>query len=506
MDYVTGLNRNDPDLASRVVHAAIYVRISSDKIGEGKGVKRQEAECRALCERLGWIVVEVFVDNDISASSGQARPRYESMLAGIRQGRFNAVAAQHPDRLYRRLRELADFLEIVTAHKLQVQAVNAGEVDLSTAAGKLQATLLGAIATHESEHRSERVKSKHLELAAAGKASGGGYRSFGYRQIFDRDERPHRLLREELEPAEAGHIRDWARRVLAGHALSAVRRDINAAGILTTAGNPWTNATLARLLMSARISGRREHRPVVKGQPRPLIGEITGKAEWPAIISETDSDLLRKLLTNPDRKMTTGPNGKYLLAGGVLVCGACGKNMVGRSRGAGRPRGYICNGQADRGCGKVRVVAEPAEVEVVAMVVRVLASPQLRMALQRGGDSPDESDLLAEIAAAGRRLEELAADHGQGLIERAEWLAARKPVVERRDTAKAQLSSADTMRVLEGVPVGETELAAFLLNETIEVTRRRAVIFKAINRVVVARAEPGANSFDPDRLTPDWRI
>jgi hypothetical protein len=55
----------------RPVRAAIYVRISSDRTGAGLGVARQEEDCRALCERLGWQVVRVYPDNDVSAYSGK---------------------------------------------------------------------------------------------------------------------------------------------------------------------------------------------------------------------------------------------------------------------------------------------------------------------------------------------------------------------------------------------------------------------------------------------------
>ena len=54
--------------------AAIYVRISQDRGGAGLGVERQEHECRALAQRLGWTVVDVYCDNDLSAFSGRRRP------------------------------------------------------------------------------------------------------------------------------------------------------------------------------------------------------------------------------------------------------------------------------------------------------------------------------------------------------------------------------------------------------------------------------------------------
>jgi site-specific DNA recombinase len=44
--------------------AGIYTRISDDTEGEGLGVARQEQDCRALCERKGWTVADVYPDND----------------------------------------------------------------------------------------------------------------------------------------------------------------------------------------------------------------------------------------------------------------------------------------------------------------------------------------------------------------------------------------------------------------------------------------------------------
>ena len=54
--------------------AAVYVRITQDRGGAGLGVERQEQECRALAQRLGWKVTEVYCDNDLSAFSGRRRP------------------------------------------------------------------------------------------------------------------------------------------------------------------------------------------------------------------------------------------------------------------------------------------------------------------------------------------------------------------------------------------------------------------------------------------------
>jgi len=84
-----------------VIRAAVYARISSDPLDTGLGVQRQLKDCAELASRLGWTVVEEFIDNDTSATSGEPRPRYEAMMAALRQGRLAALVVWDVDRLTR---------------------------------------------------------------------------------------------------------------------------------------------------------------------------------------------------------------------------------------------------------------------------------------------------------------------------------------------------------------------------------------------------------------------
>lgn len=93
------------------MHAAIYLRISSDPTGEQLGVTRQREDCERLCAEKGWTPVE-YVDNDISASSGKRRPSYERMLADIRDSKLGAVVCWDLDRLHRRPIELEAFMAL----------------------------------------------------------------------------------------------------------------------------------------------------------------------------------------------------------------------------------------------------------------------------------------------------------------------------------------------------------------------------------------------------------
>ena len=110
------------------VTAAIYTRISFDRTGEGLGVERQQTDCQALADRLGWTVVGRFDDNDLSAMSAATRPGFEALLDAIKRGEVNAVLCWQPDRLYRRVADLARLLDLPG---VQIRTVNGGDLDLS---------------------------------------------------------------------------------------------------------------------------------------------------------------------------------------------------------------------------------------------------------------------------------------------------------------------------------------------------------------------------------------
>src|SRR5262245_36423336 len=123
-------------MSGKSLRAAVYVRISDDREGQGLGVKRQADDCRKLAERLGWTVVKTYQDNDISAFSGKRRPEYRRLLDDIAAGAIDAVLAWHTDRLHRSPLELEEYIRVCEPRGVPTQTVTAGPVDLSTASGR----------------------------------------------------------------------------------------------------------------------------------------------------------------------------------------------------------------------------------------------------------------------------------------------------------------------------------------------------------------------------------
>ena len=146
--------------------AAIHLRQSLDRTGEGLAVQRQREDCLELCRRKGWEPVE-YAENNTSATRG-LRPEYMQMLADIETGAIGAIIAWHPDGLYRKLADLVPLIELVNGHNVQIATVQSGELDLSTDAGRLNVKILAAVAENEGERRAARQKRALLQRAMTG--------------------------------------------------------------------------------------------------------------------------------------------------------------------------------------------------------------------------------------------------------------------------------------------------------------------------------------------------
>src|SRR5579884_3110866 len=220
----------------------IYVRISQDRTGREAGVTRQQKECTELAERLGWQVIDLYRDNSVSAYKNRRRPEYERLKADLEAGRIDAVIAWHPDRLYRRAKELEAVVDLVEAVGAEVATCQAGAVDLASPNGRLVARIGAAVAQHESEHKGERVKSWHRDRAENGLPNPGARRPFG----FEADCVTHR-------PDEVELVREAVRRVLDGELRYAICADWNARGVPTVTGTAkWTTVTLENVLRAPR--------------------------------------------------------------------------------------------------------------------------------------------------------------------------------------------------------------------------------------------------------------
>lgn len=464
--------------ATTTRRAGLYLRISQDRTGLEAGVRRQEKDCRDLAARLGWDASVLYVDNDVSAYKERRRPEYERMQADLRAGRIDAVIAWHPDRLYRRAKELEAFVDLVNEAAAEVATVQAGAVDLATPNGRLVARIGAAVAQHESEHKAERTKAWHRQRAEAGRPN-GGRRPFGY--CADR---------VTIDAAEAEVIREGARRVLAGEKRFGIVTDWNRRALPTVTGAKWSTTMLYQVLTGPRVAGYRQH----NGRLYP--------AAWPAVLDPETWEAVKAAFkierARPGRPAT------YVLSG-VVRCGLCATKMTG-NRTSRDQRVYRCNGANSHanGCGKVGRDAARVEAHVIGDVLAALSGPGFVAALQaRSTAVTRDHETVAQIGTLEGRVERLKSEYAaEGLWTKAEFVKLKAELEEKLAAAYSRLEAASDGDTAAALPAG-VDLEAWWPTATVDQQRR--VVALVVDRVLIHPVGKGDNRYRPDATEIIWK-
>lgn len=469
-----------------IIRAVIYCRLSRDDDGDMLGVRRQERDARRLCAAKGWTVVEVFLDDDISAWSGRKRPAYQAMLGAITAGDVDAVVAYDLDRLHRLPKELEHFFDVCDHSGLTRMATVAGDVDLASTDGRLVARIMGAVAKKASDDTSRRIKRLFDDKAEAGEPHGA--RAFGY----DVDG-------TTVRSDEAKFIRAAAKAVLAGESLASIARQWNALGVAPPQrARGWSPTTVRTILTGPHQAGLRRHR-----------GEIVGKGAWPAVIDKKTHERLRALLNDPNRRRQNPPRRGMFT--GLFKCGRCGGALVRSSSGKTRSKkqrgpSWVCHLAPGRvNCGRLGASAPTLESLVQEAVLQRFDGVELSAHFGMPSDDADSDDLTA----LEDRLNELAETWAAGDITRPEWMKARKTIEQRLEAAKRRRARQVRSAVLDDYRKPGALRRAWEKPESdpgaLSEDRRRAILAAIIDRVIVNPTTRRGPRFDADRVDIQWR-
>lgn len=465
-------------LAAVATRAGIYARISSDPTGRGLGVARQEADCRRLAQDKDWHVAHVYVDNDISATSGKRRPEYEQLLDDLDTRRITAVCVWDLDRLHRRPIELERFLDLADRRDVALASVG-GEVDLATVQGRLVARLKGAVARAEAEQIGRRVSRKLVEKAEAGAPH--GRRAYGYRRVAELDDHGRRRSRDEVDEDEAAVVIDIAKRLISGDSLRSIVAELNGRGVPSPNGGQWRPVQVRHVVTRKRNVALRVHR-----------GQVIGPAAWPPILDCEMFDAVQAVLADPARKTTVGAARRHLLSG-IARCGPCGQPT--RVAHIGKHLVYRCTG---RSC-----VSRDRDA-VDDLVVRVVLG-RLSMtdaAALFADDDEAVREARQEAAQLRARLDGAADQYAEGRIDAQQLSRITERLRPRLTELEAGMRPAPTAPLAEGL-IGAQDLRVAW--EAMPLARQRAVIDMLMTVHIDRVAQHGVTTFDPSSVRVEWK-
>lgn len=457
--------------------AVIYARISDARDGDTAGVDRQTKDCQALADERGWTVVGTYVDNDVSAYSGRRRPAYEDMLAAVGRGDVDCIVVWATDRLYRRLADLERLVD--TLGDVPVEAVKSGEVNLSTADGRMTARILGSVSQHSSEKAGERISRQAQARAAAG-GFGGGARRYGYTANG-----------RELVPEEVEVLRRAYRHVADGGSLRGLAATLQAEGVVGAKGAPITAVVLRDYLLRPMNAGHGYY----KGELLPNVSQL------PRVVDPELWEQVRAILNDPARRAGRGRPARALLTG-TAVCGKCDGPMQGSRKRSGAVGGPIRRVYQCRFRCQARNMAAVDGFIVEMMLRRLEDQHDVVAAAAARQQSHPPTEELAEAGRIRARLDALADLLNAGDLDPADYATATRRLRASLAAVEARIAASATS------PAARVAVVDNIREwwDGAGIDDRRALVADLVERVVI---EPAGHRSGPrarvDGIEVTWR-
>ena len=479
-------------------YVALYCRISIDRRGRKEGVEAQERWGRKYAaETWPGLPVKVFKDNHLSAADDDVvRPDYEKLRAAINRGEVEHLWTVEQYRIERR--EIQWFqlaAEMDAAGITELHTNRDGIVRVQDEVAGIKA-VLGA---GEVRRLKRRINDTLAEKAALGEPPGS--RPLGYK---------HGKLADGTKtyiqvPEEAAAIRQAAEWVLSGWSLQNIARQLRERGLRGARGGEIRPNSLRESIISATTAGQRVYR-----------GEIVGPGNWEPILDEATWQACRIKLSQPRRVVRSDGKGeykisgrnpgnttgrKYLLTGGLAVCGVCEHNLLGAMQPMrGKRIPYLrCHPNAGgRGC--VGIALEKTQDYVVERLFEELDKPEFLGSIVADEHGARRAEIADALDVIDRRRGELATLWATpGELTATEWKEARRGLTENERELRRELAELPPPVVNIDIAGAKDAWPDMTLDEQREFLR----LF--IRQVKVYRLPAGTKpQFDPRRIKIEW--
>ena len=438
-------------------------------------MERQERIARATAERLGLDVVAVFVDNNRSAwKRSRKRAGWDEMLAAAQAGTVRHIVAYHPDRLMRQPKDLEALLDAADDHGIVVHG-EANRRDLADPDDRFFLRLEVAHACKSSDDTSRRSADAMADRAYDGKPHAGprplGYSKDGMK-IID---------------GEAVTVRRVFERFQSGDSPNRIASGLNADGLTTVTGKPFTPQTVSNMLRIARYAG------ILTFQ-----GEAIGQGIWPPIVDLATWQAVqeRRVLRSAEWQATPRAPRRFYLLRGLVICGKCGTHMSGT--GGAKPKYGCARHQRRDGlkCARAILAAE-TERFVEEAAVRMLTD--LDVSGRKSAALALSHKAETAINEATAELDKIRAAWKARDLPTDEYLTMRRELDGRMKAARGKVTRRPAIAVLEGAtgPGAAANWAG--MRERGEYERMNAILRFLFVAVRIAEAT-AARTFDYGRI------
>lgn len=218
-----------------------YARVSSeDQARDGVSLAAQAEKVRLYCELHSLGMMECVVDAGVSAKTLD-RPGLSRVLALLDSGEAIGIVVYKLDRLTRSLADWSSLIDRYFGRPGGPSLFSVSDsIDTRTAAGRMVLNIMMTVAQWERETIVERTRGAMSYKKSRGERVSGRI-PFGSDLAPDgRTLTPNAVELAALEDVRRWHAEGWSLRRIAG--------ELEARGLPTKTGRPWSHSTVQSLL------------------------------------------------------------------------------------------------------------------------------------------------------------------------------------------------------------------------------------------------------------------
>ena len=341
--------------------AVIYCRVSTTEQTKNLSLPVQEKACREYCDREGYEIAAIFIEEGESAKTIE-RPKFKELLAFCRQ-RKNRVDAVVVNSISRFSRDKYSHVTVrALLSKLNITLRSATEPIDDSPTGKLVEGILSTIAQFENDEKAARTKRGMKE--ALDRGSWPFPVTLGYLKIPQPDGR----VRVVLDPETAPLIKQAFELFASGrYDRAEVLRSVTAAGLRTKKGKPLSPQTFHAMLRNPFYAGK-----LVVGR-----WETDCKAAFEAIVSKESFALVQAILDGKRPGATSRRSDIHpdFPLRHFVSCGACNRPLTA-SWSTGRRKAYGYYHCANPSCKSRNIPKHLLENEFLKLIERLQPKPE----------------------------------------------------------------------------------------------------------------------------------
>jgi DNA invertase Pin-like site-specific DNA recombinase len=496
------------------LRVGVYLRVSrADKEDKKQlDVERSTSTQRRVytewADRAGVELAAEYADPDISASRfavKKNRPEFERMVSDVRAGKLDVLWFWEISRQQRRLDVFAHLRDLCRDMGV-LWVIRDRVADPANSQDMLLSGIQTMIAEDEAEKLSQRVFDGKESAAVKGRRAGRfpyGYKRGEYDPATDTfgPDQPNLLDgdRNALEDTPAYIVREIFERIMAGHSITGIRRDLNRRGILSPGGTEWSNSRVRYIAMNPAYAGLRvRHIEKGAGLSNRAAAVLPGvETKWPPLIGEETFWAVYRRLADPARTTTRPDRPGGRLLSGVGRCGECGCKLTIKLIGEnGRQREdmYACR---EKGC--TGIYESDLDEYVTKVMIRWLSLPETAEQLAADGDSEKAMLARADLERANAEHADLLRTAKRGGLSLVLAEAMEQEIMARIADAKKQIADAEVPPLLQGL-VGEQAERGWA---GLTIPQRRQVIADVAD-IRVRRVGRHGNQLVPVRDRVEW--